>query len=279
MTVQPYKRLLFRWTTTKNLLNILTFITLTAIIQCIIITQTIRLGIRDPTATTIPLFNITISLLYHVLPAAVIMTLTTSFTYLTTHIATIRQKSQPARIHRQKFTHGKAKRKFYKRFQRSARKIKNKILKTPTIANIQHRISLAKTIIKSATSIILVFTIIIILITIAAYPKLIPTITASFYQWNTAFLNFVAETIKASEVIANAIAPIGGIAVAIHRALIAAAPIFYSTLEATASNITNSLVALNHIEKYLIIQNTAAWTVAFTTLLYCKYIRTRRYRR
>jgi len=282
MTIQPRKRLIFRWTTPKNLLAILLFTILTIITQYILITYAIPTSTKDPTAITLSPFNITISLLYHILPIAVIITLTTSFTYLTIHTATIPQKSPkkpPPQKTYQKSTRQKPLRKFHKRLQRTIRKIKNRILKTRTVTYIGHRITLTKTIIKSATTITVTFITIILLITIAAYPKLIPTATMNFYQWNTTFLNFVITTIKASETIANTIPPIGAIATAIQNALIFAAPAFRNMLESAASAIASGLVSLNSTEKYLIIQNAAAWTVALFTLLYSQYVKTRRYRR
>lgn len=284
MTEQPQRRLIFRWTTSKNLLAILLFITVTAIIEYIIITFAVSTGAIDPTATTLPFLNITISLLYHIVPIAVITTLTASFTLLTTYTASIAKKTQISkkplqRKIRQKPTRLKPLRKFYKRLQRATQKIKNKMLKTPIIAHIERRIILAKAIIKSATTITVTFVIIILLITIAVHPKLIPTATANFYQWNTVFLNFVIATIKVSETIANTIPPIGAIATAIHNALIAAAPTFRNSLEGAASALTDGLVTLNPTEKYLVIQNTAAWIVAIATLLYSQYVKTHRYRR
>ncbi|MDH5495371.1 MAG: hypothetical protein OEY24_06690 [Candidatus Bathyarchaeota archaeon] len=280
MAIQQRKRLIFRWTTPKNLLAILLFIILTIIVEFIIITFAIPTAAKDPTATTLSLLNVTISLLYHIIPAAVIVTLTTSFTHLATHTANIPKKTQiPKKPQTQKSTRLKPLRQFHKKIRRATRKIKTKILKTPAIAYIKQRITLAKAIIKSATTITLTFIIIITLVTIAAYPKIIPTATADFYHWNTVFLSFVTTTIKASETIANTIPPIGAVATAIHNALIAAAPTFRNTLEAAASAITSGLVSLNPTEKYLIIQNAAAWIIAIATLSYSQYIKNRRYRR
>jgi len=282
MATQTRKRLIFHWTASKNLLAILLFIILTIIIEYIIITFTIP--ITDSTAITIPHLNIIISPLHHLLPAAVVITLTASFTHFTTQTATIPKKNQATKIPqprkiRQKTLRLKPLRKFYKKIQETARKIKNKILKTPAIAQIQRRIILAKAIIKSAIIITATFIILILLITIAAYPHMVPTATSGFYKWNTAFLNFVATTIEASNTIANAIPPLGAAATTVQNALIAASPAFRSTLEGAASTITHGLVALNPTEKYVLIQNAAAWTTAIATLIYSQYAKTRRYRR
>lgn len=284
MTRQHRKRLIFYWTAPKNLLAMLLFIILTAIIQYTFIASTIPTIRHDSTTFTLPAINITISLLRHVIPISVIVTLTTSFTHLTTYTATIprktaiSRKTSPRKTHR-KSTRLKPLRKFYEKLHRAARKIKNEILKTPAISRIQRRVALAKTLIKSAITILATFIIILLLISIAAYPKLVPTATISFYQWNGIFLTFVVATIKAAENVANTIPPVGVVATAIHNALITAAPTFRNVLEGTASAIAKGLVTLNPAEKYLIIQNTAAWTVAIATLLYSQYAKARRYRR
>ncbi|MFP3985385.1 MAG: hypothetical protein ACLFU9_05395 [Candidatus Bathyarchaeia archaeon] len=284
MNSQSQKRLIFHWDTPKNFLAILLFIALTVIIQFAIITYTVPAIVEDPTAFTLNAMNVTISPFYHLIPTAAIIALTASFIHLTSNIATIPQKTQLAKRQapqaaRQKPSHLKTLKQFSKQIRRTTRKIRNKILKTPTIAHIQHRVVLAKAIIKSATTVIVVFIAVILIVTIAAYPKLIPSATANFYQWNTAFLSFVVATIEVSQNIANTIPPIGAVATAMHGALIAAAPSFRNSLEATASTITSGLVALGPTEKYFIIQNASAWAVAIITLMYSQYIKTRRYRR
>jgi hypothetical protein len=147
------------------------------------------------------------------------------------------------------------------------------------VASLQRRVSLAKAIIKSSITITASFIILTILVTIAAYPELVPALTASLFQTNTAFLNFVTATIRASESVANTITPLGMIATSIQNALNSAAPGFRNTLQGVASAITSGIVALNATEKYLIVQNAAAWTTAIATMLYGQYTKTRRYRR
>lgn len=284
MTTQPRKRLIFRWTAPRNILAVILFIALAAVLQYIIITFTISMGAKDPTGVSLPFLNVTISLLYHFLPVAVIIALTASFTYLTAQTATITPRIQPSKRPlsqpgRQRSRRLKSLRKLSRRLQYTARKVRNRILRVPALASIRNRIILAKAIIRSAVMIITVFVILILLVTIAAYPPLVPVATDNFYQWNTAFLHFVAATIRASKTIADAVPPINAVAAAINNALIAAAPAFRNTVEGAASAITSGLVSLHPTEKYLVIQNSAAWIVALATILYIQYVKTRRYRR
>ena len=195
MAAQTQKRLIFRWTAPRNLLAVILFIILSITIEYLVITSVVPSDAKDPSLITIPLINFSISPLYHLLPIAVMTTLTASFTHLTTHTAIVPQKIQvtkkppsqrPARF--------KALRQLHKRIQRTVRSFKNTILKARAIAQVQHRIVLAKAIIKSAIAVTAVFIIIILLVTFIAYPKLLPTATAGFYKWNTAFLGFIRST-------------------------------------------------------------------------------------
>ncbi len=267
--------------TKRRLATTLLFITLAVLIEILIIYAT-PTAASDSTAITVPLINITISPLYHLLPAAVVITLTASFTHLATKLPilkpqTIKRPAPPTR--RPKPSRLKPLRDLYRKLGRTTQRIKDRILKTPLVARIQQQISPAKNTLKNAAIVSVIFIAVTLLVTFTAYPKLLPTATANFYRWNAFFLGFVTATIQAAQTIANTITPIGAVAAAIHDALIAAAPSFRNTLQATATALTSGLVALNPTEKYLVIQNAAAWTAAIATLLYSQYAKTRRPRR
>ncbi|UCB59716.1 MAG: hypothetical protein JSW72_06190 [Candidatus Bathyarchaeota archaeon] len=282
MTSTHRKRLIFHWTTPKSLLTIILFVTLTIIIEYSIITLTTAAA--DLAATTILLFNVPINPVYHLLPSAVIITLTACFTHLTTQTAVFPKRAQllqslPPRKIRLKPQRLKVLRRVYEKFTTSARKIKDQILRTSALTQVQRRVLLTKTIIRSAATIVTTFIILVLLITLAAYPYPIPTAALAVYNWNKSFLNFVAGTMEASNAIANALSPLGAVAGAIQNALIAASPAFHTTIDGFASAITLGLAPLSSIEKFVLIQNVAAWTIATATLIYSQYTKTRRYRR
>lgn len=283
MTVQPQKRLTLHWTAPKNLLAILLFILVTIILQYFIVALTMSAGTSDPTAITIPAINSSISLLYHVLPAAVTITLTASFIHLTSQATTLSTRSQtlkrpPTSQAHPKPTRLKALRQFTRNLQRSARRIKQRILQASGIANLQRRMAPAKAIIRSALIVAATFTIIIVLVAIAAYPHIVPATTVGLHTWNTAFHGFVMATIHVSQSIANSIPPIGAVATAINNALLAASPAFRNTLEGAASSMTAGFVTFSPVEKYLVIQNAAVWTTAIVTLSYRWFAKTPRRR-
>jgi hypothetical protein len=259
---------------------------ISTIIEYIIVTFAVSIGVEDSATITLPQINFTISLFYHVLPASVLIALTVSFTHLTTHIATLprrfqkSKKAPPRKTHRRLADgHLKAIRQFYRKLRRATRKTKRKIVNVRVFAYVEHRIVLARAIILGAVTILAVFSIMVLLLTVAANPKLVPTSTTNFYEWNTTFLNFVAATIRTSEGIAATISPIGAIATPIHNALIGISPTFRNILEAAASSLTKDLVSLKPNEKYLLTQNAAAWTITLMSLLYTRYVKTQTYRR
>jgi hypothetical protein len=284
MATQPHRRLIFRWTAPRNLLAIFLFIVIAIILQYVTVTLAVPAGTSDPTAINIPIINTPFSLLYHVVPAAMIITLTVCFIHLTHQAATVPvrplpPKKPPPAPARQKPARLKALRQLRRKLRRATRRIKRRILRAPTIAQLQHRITLAKAIIKSAITVAVAFIILAVLLTLAAYPKLVPTATLNLYQWNTIFHDFVMSTIQTSRNTAGSIPFIGAAAAAINSALISASPAFRNTLEGAASAVTAGLVALAPVEKYLAIQNIAAWTTALATLFYSWYSKSRRIRR
>jgi hypothetical protein len=283
MATPSKKRLVFRWTAPKNLLAIVLFVIVTIVTQYLIIVLTIPVGAKDPTVITLPLLSLPVSLLYHILPVAVIATLTVSFTHLTTYTAMMPPRTStpkklttrpPRKAPRLRSLH-----RFSRRVRGVFRNLKNAVLKAPTVARIQRRIVLAKALIKSAVTITTAFVLLVLVFTIAAYPRIVPTLTANLYHGNTAFLGFVVATIEASQTIASTLSPLGAVAHSLHNALIAAAPAFRSTLEGAGSAVTHGLVVLRPTEKYLIVQNAAAWITAIAALLYSQYVKIRRYRR
>ena len=283
MTSEPRRRIFFRWTAPKNLLAIILFITAAIIVEYVFVQATAG-TVEDSAAIMLPFLNVSISPSYHILPLVVITTLTASFTHLAGLTAMLPPKTQPMkrpsqqRVSRKRFRL-RSMRELTKRIGRAGRKFKDRILRITAFAYIRRRVSVARAMIRSAIIVTATFIILILLITVASYPGLVPTATFDFYQWNTAFLRFVAATIEASKAIAEAIPPIGILGSSIQSALSTAAPGFHNTLEAAASSITSGLVSLSPTGKYLVVQNVAAWAVAIITLLYSQYAKVRRYKR
>lgn len=271
---QPRRRFIFHWTTPKNFLAIILFIVLIGLLEYTI-NITLAPNLRKAPNIILPLINTTISPYYHLLPAAVIVSLTSCFIHLTTHTATRPTRIQPPKVTRRprRKLRFKTIRQSWGKIAKAAKRIKGRIMRNSLIAYIEKRVALAKALIRSAATVAITFIIVVLLINILAYPKLAPTAVTSFFTWNQGFLNFVIATMRASEAIVNAIPPIGTLAASLHNVLINIAPAFRQTLEGATSGLTNNFVSLSPIGKYLLAQNIAVWIVITVTLLYTRFVK------
>jgi len=243
-----------------------------------VINATLAANLEASSNIVLPIINATISPYYHLLPAAVIVSLTSCFIHLTTHVATVPTRTQtPMRARRPRTkVRFRTFHQSWRKIAKAARRVRSRILRTPIIAYIQRRVIMAKALLTGATTVTVTFIIIVLLISITAYPKLMPTAITNFFKWNQGFLSFIIATITASEAVASAVPPIGALATSIHNGLVTVAPAFRSTLEGAGSTLTIGLVSLTPTEKYLVTQNVSVWIVVTITLLYTQYIKIRR---
>jgi hypothetical protein len=280
MTAKPQASSVFRWTSTKNLLATLVFAVIVTLLEYVAVSFAASTGIKDPGG--IAFISIMISSLYVLVPTAVVITLTASFMHLTSNTLTLKRKSETTRKQqgrraiRRRFRLDSVRR-FSRRIGQTSRRIRTKIRKTWGIRQVIDRVDSAKSVIGYALAIIATFTTLVLLVTATAYPKLVPSTTAGFFHGNPVFLGFVTSTVRAGQGISNAIPPVGAVAASIHAALTAVAPGFRSTLVAFFYPLSNGLVSLSPIAKFLVAQNTAAWSAAVVAIVYRHYVRTRSY--
>ncbi|MCW3981529.1 MAG: hypothetical protein NWE81_00205 [Candidatus Bathyarchaeota archaeon] len=278
MVAKPERRSKLRWGTRKRLSAIIVFAILTLALQYLVTALTVSQTKKDPTAIVLPYMSSVVSPLFHLLPIAVTITLTACFSYVSDLLA-VRKKAPLTKSvrtgRRSNAIRVKSKRRFLDRLRTLAQTARRRILRNQVLSYIGKRMASAENSVRSAVSILASFTLLLALVTFAAYPRLILNATLDFFGWNTAFLNFVAATYEFSNALTNAVQPIGAVAASVQRALITAAPSFRTVLEGAAS-ITSGLAALSPAEKFLIIQNSAAWTVAILALLVGQKMRTRR---
>ena len=261
------KPAMIRWTTLKGLVAIILFLIIAILIECSIVLYAINLGVKDTTLlqwsfqfpgtdwTTM----IAISPLFHLVPIAVIIALVSTWIYLTRRAAVKpyearKEKAGPA-VKRGK--EGKLK-KFFSR-------IKSRLLRIRGIAYLWQKIRFARAPIKSALTVLLVFSALTLIISLLAYPQLIYRTVSNAYQNNPSLLSFVKD---ASE----ALAPVGGVFSALNNALLSLAPGFRD-LVLSLGTIIKPLADLDAVGKYLAFQNLAAWTLALSALFYEEYIR------
>lgn len=231
--------------------SIIAFLTLAVLIECAIIFYAKWLGLTENPDSRI--FGI-ISPLFHLIPAAVVITLAFSWTYLTKCMAT---KPQDA-------------------VKKKVPTVKKEKLKTSLFSGLKAKIfgakvfvgfqqKMANATIKSALTILLLFIVLAFTVSLLAYPRTIYEIVANAYRNNIAFLNFVKGTTEA-------LAPIFWLFSAAGNAFISIAPAFRDFV-LTLGTIISPLVGLDAAGKYLAIQNAAAWISALTALTYGEYVR------
>jgi hypothetical protein len=256
------KRLLIRWTTLKGLTAIILFLTIAALIEYTIVLYAINLGVNEtPLQFSLQLpgtdwiTTIAISPLFHLVPIAVIIALTSSWIYLTKHITLkthepAKGKIQPTKRKKEKKVFGR---------------VKGGLLRIKSVAYIWQKIHFARATIKSALTIFLIFSAFAFIISLLAYPQLIYRTISSAYQNNPSLLNFVKST-------AETLAPIGAIFSGINNALLSAAPTFRDFV-LSIGIIIKPLVDSDNVGKYLVFQNAAAWICALAILIYGEFTR------
>lgn len=253
------KRLVIRWTTLKGLAAIILFVTIATITEYVIVLYAMNLGVKDTTALqwSTQLLTVTISPLFHLVPITVIIALLFSWTYLTKHIATKPYEERKGK------TRTVAKRGKESRVKRFFGRVKAGLLRVRGISYLWRRIHFARATIKSALTILLAFGTFVLLISLIAFPKLIPQIMANLYENNPTLLN----SMKGS---AETLAPIGSIFSGINNALLAVAPGFRNFVSGLG-NILRPLTTLDNAGKYLAFQNVAAWVAALAVLFYVEF--------
>ncbi|MEM3672761.1 MAG: hypothetical protein QW468_00835 [Candidatus Bathyarchaeia archaeon] len=262
------KRLVIRWTTLKGAAAIILFILIAILTEYLVALYAISLGVEDKGLLQWSFifpgtdwnFVLTISPIFHLVPAAVILSLIFSWICLTSYFTikpaeTLKTKTKAS-------TKGEQKTGLLKRFFDGA---KRRLLKFKGIAYIWQKIHFARTAIKSTLTLLLTFGTLIIIISLLAYPNLIYHTIAGTYQSNASLLNFIKGT-------AQFFTPIGAFFSAINNALIAVAPGFRDFVVAVGSLI-GPLTLLDGAGKYLVFQNLAAWISALATLFYGGYKR------
>jgi hypothetical protein len=266
-TETPTKRLVIRWTTFKGLAAIIIFLAIAGLIEYIIVSYAMNIGVKETIALqwTNQFLTITISPLFHLVPIAVIITLLFIWIYLTRNTA-IRPYT-PVKG-KTGITTKRRKESGVKRF---VGKVKAGLMRVKGIAYLWQRIHFARTTIRSALMVLLVFGAFILVVSLIAFPRLIPQTVGGLYQNNQGFLNSIKG-------LAQTLAPIGSIFSGINSALLAGASGFRS-LVISLGNFFRPLTSLDDAGKYLVFQNASAWIAALAVLFYAEYRKSYRYKK
>lgn len=269
-----WKQRISRWTTPKGLASIIVFLVIVFLLEYLIVYSSISFGLEDtnPLSWQVFSFTITVSPLFHILPLTVIIVLVSSWMHLTRHVSVGPRKLEPIRSHlppprRMKKIRFKTVRRYYKRVSKKLGEVGRRIRDL----FLENRLAylLRRALIKSAWTIILSFSALVLLIYVIVYPKIIPDAA----NWllgggDSVFQGFVVGTINAANAIGQALSPIGWVAASIINGLAASAPSFRNWVIGFTTPIAKPLISLDLVGKYVLAQNVAAWVSALTALYY-----------
>lgn len=239
-----------RFATAKTWASVILFTLLAFFIELLVVLYAIKLGVHEAPNNILKLnFQmpgtqwtavILISPLFHLVPMAVVIALVSIWAYLTKVIKRSREPS-------------KGKVKFHAKGEGEVKELFGKI-----------KLALYREPVKGGLYVLLVFSALILAVSLLTYPQLIYGIVAYAYQNDPSLRNFVKGA-------AETLAPISGILSPVHNALLSIAPIFrefYTYL----GNLIKPLAELDDAGKYLFFQNAAAWVSALAALFYGEYI-------
>jgi hypothetical protein len=298
MTVQEtrWKRLIIRWTAPKGFAAILLFLAVALLLEFLIVYFFRSAGLTDEYTWTgtlqLPYVNqsltLTLSLMFHLLPLSVVVVLLSSWTFLTKYVAFIPSKTQPTKKTTAKKQRPPARRRFKsirnlakrinRRIQRIGSSLKEAFLRIPGVSRLSRRLFFARAAVRSALIILSVFVSFAFLAYTMAYPWWIHDAVVGFYCANPSLSTFVIGTNQKLQSLGESLTPIGSVAKALNDALLTAAPSFRRNLQNLGS-FFEPASKLSITEKYLLVQNLAAWICAFIALAYGKYFGSRRYKR
>jgi hypothetical protein len=263
MSIQnPPKHPVIRWTTIKGLATLFLFIVITALTESLVVLYAINLGVKDETLLQWSFkfigtdWNMTLAIspLFHLVPIAVVVTLASCWVYLARHMAT-KPKEMQRGI-------GTISRREKKQKEKHSGGVTSTMSKAKGFAYLEKRIHFARTNIRSALMILIIFSALILAISLLAYPQLVHRTITSAYQSNPSLLSFIKGT-------GDAFASLGSVFSALNNALLANAPSFRNFVLGLGDPI-GPLASLDNSGKYLVLQNSAAWISALVTLLYGK---------
>lgn len=276
------RRLILRWATLKGLTAIILFFMLTILIEYAIVAYAISLGVEDENPLkgsfkfpgTDWTITIVVSPLFHIVPLAVIITLVFCWICMTKYAVMQPPKlmeGKPKAKQQKKGQTRKTEKRFTSRIGAAIKKffgrVKSGLLRIKGVSYIWSKVSFARATIKSALITILVFSALILLISVIAFPGLIYGAFSNLYRGNPSLFEFVKSVNNALKGFVEALGPIGWLCSAINNAIISAAPAFRGFVSALGG-LVKPLVDLPPVGKYLVLQNVSAWVSALTVFSY-----------
>lgn len=260
----------------KGLTALMLFILASAAVEYLAVIYAVSLGVEDPNPLQLSLqfpatgwkMVVTVSLIFHIVPLAAIITLTLSWVCLTKYLNLSASKPSEQKFKRveggkRKFTCG-----ISQTVKCSLQRVKAALMKNKSFASLWSRVSHAKTVVKSSLIMLFAFLALFAIFSLAAYPKLFLNL-----YWNSpSTLGLVIWMGNAARAFAETLTPLWWVCKALNDSIIASAP----SIRAFAANFTSIIKPLTDLTpagKYLFLQNFAVWVSALAVLVYGVYVR------
>jgi hypothetical protein len=248
----------FRWTAPKGLLTIGLFLALAFISEFFMVSFFAGSGLTETSAYPLP-----VSPLFHLLPLAVILVLVSSWIYLTKHIAMRPHIISPAKVSkiRRRHPRGRKSRKSTRNVMGAIKKFFNQIssvfLRSRGGSFVQQRLSFGRVAFESAITVLTIFLLSIILLSVLVYPNLFTDFAVGFYSKTSPLQDFMQ--------------PLADALVSIASSLDSIAPGFRNAFEGLVTSRPHSLTGGDLLWRYVFCQNAAAWVSAIAALAYVRY--------
>lgn len=287
------KRFVFRWTPPKGFTAKALFFVLAFFFEFFLVYSFLSLGLVDKNVWTVAfqvpaanwVFTVSVSLLFHFFPIAVIVVLVSSWAYLTRYFALGPARAEGAKRslllsrREQERRRFRVLRRFFKRvgkrLERFDRAIRAGFERVPGVSYISKRLYYARAAVRSAVAVFAVFVSLFLLLLVVAFPGFVYHGVVGLYMGNPSFLGFVKGTTGLVQGLGEALPPIGELG----YALVEAAPGFRSSFAGVGASLTESIVGLDVVGKYVLCQSFAALVSALVALFYGMFVSSRRVRR
>jgi hypothetical protein len=244
----------FSWTAPKGLLTVGLFIAVAFVSEFFMVSFFVGSGLTEA-STPLP-----VSPLFHILPLAVILVLVLSWVYLTKHVALRPRRKSPTKVSKSRRPTRRRSRKSKSTAMGTAKNVLAKVgsaLGSGGGSSVTQRLSFGEVAFESAVTVLVVFLLAIILLSVLVYPTLFTDFAVGFYSKTSALQEFLRS-------LADGL-------VSIFSGLGSVAPGFRSALGGLVSSSSASLTEGDLLWRYVFCQNAAAWISAVSVLVYVRY--------
>jgi hypothetical protein len=244
------------WTAPKGLLTIGLFLALAFISEFFMVSFFAGSGLTETYAYPLP-----VSPLFHLLPLAVILVLVSSWIYLTNHIAMRPHRISPAKVSKSRRRRPRRTTKSTRNIMGAIKKVFSKIssvfLRSSGGSSAPQRLSFGRVALESTVTVLTIFLLSIILLSVSVYPNLFTDFAVGFYSKTSALQGFMQSLAEG--------------VVSIASGLDSIAPGFRNAFEGIVSSRPPTLTWGDLLWRYVFCQNAAAWVSAIAALAYAKY--------